>query len=280
LPESGSPTVRRRELGALLRALRTGRGWTVEQVAERLMVSASKVSRLETGRRGVSPRDIRDLCDLYEVDDDVRDHLTDLAAEGKQQAWWQSRGLPYSTYVGLEADAATISDFGLAVLPGLLQTADYAREVLWATQPEFGADVIEQRVTARVERQRILTSAHPPRLEAIIDEAAIRRMPSRAGIMKEQLNQLVQISERAEVSIRVLPFRAGLLPSGNNKFIILTFGRPAVPAIAFIESLTGDLYIERPEDVQKYEKAFRIMQEGALSPAATRDLIRSAAADL
>jgi transcriptional regulator with XRE-family HTH domain len=280
LPASGSPTVRRRELGALLRTLRTDRGWTVEYVAERLLVSPSKISRLETGQRGVSQRDIRDLCDLYEVDDALRDHLTDLAAEGKQQAWWQSRGLPYSTYVGLESEAALICDFGLSVIPGLLQAADYAREVLWATQPEFGADVIEQRVAGRLDRQRILTSANPPKFEAVIDESVIHRVPRRQGVMRAQLDKLLEASQLENVSIRILPFSAGLLPSGNNKFITLAFDRPEVPPVAFIESLTGDVYIEKQEDVQKYEKAFRIMLEASLSQPDSLDMIRSAAAGL
>jgi transcriptional regulator with XRE-family HTH domain len=98
---------RARELGALLRALRTRKGWTAEQVAARLLVSPSKVSRLETGQRGARARDIRDLCDLYEVDGEQRQHLLELASEGKQRAWWQPLGLPYSTYLGLEAEATT-----------------------------------------------------------------------------------------------------------------------------------------------------------------------------
>jgi transcriptional regulator with XRE-family HTH domain len=280
LPGSGSPTVRRRELGALLRALRTDRGWSVEQVAERLLVSPSKVSRLETGQRGASARDIRDLCELYGVDEAVREHLTDLAAEGKQQAWWQSRGLPYSTYVGLEQEAASICDFGLALVPGLLQTADYAREVMRAIQPSFGADVIDQRVAARIDRQRILTSEHPPQFEALIDETVLHRLPSSRAVMREQLYRLIAAAELPNVSIRILPFRAGLLPSGNNKFILLDFDQPQVPKIVFIESLTGDWYIEKPEDVHVYEKAVSIMRDMSLSPEGTRQAILSTAADL
>ena len=146
VPASGSPTVRRRELGALLRAHRTRKGWTAEQVAGRLEFSPSKVSRLETGQRGASARDIRDLCELYGVDGQERQHLMDLASEGKQRAWWQPLGLPYSTYVGLEAEAASISDYGLGIMPGLLQTPDYARSVVRAAVPKWVPDVVEQRV--------------------------------------------------------------------------------------------------------------------------------------
>src|SRR6266480_715014 len=128
VPEVRSPTVRRRELGALLRALRLESGLTVEQAANRLLFSMSKLSRMETGHGVTTTRDVRDLCDLYGVTDEAeRDHMMQLAAEGKQQAWWQSYDLPYSTYVGLEAEATVISDFQSSVVPGLLQTADYAR---------------------------------------------------------------------------------------------------------------------------------------------------------
>jgi transcriptional regulator with XRE-family HTH domain len=134
---TGSPTVRRRELGALLRKLRTDRNWTVDYVAQQLLCSPSKISRMETGHRGASARDIRDLCDLYGVDHEQRRHLAELASEGKQRAWWQPLGLPYSTYVGLEAEASSISDYGLGYIPGLLQTADYARAIVKAAVPPW-----------------------------------------------------------------------------------------------------------------------------------------------
>src|SRR6266571_8519466 len=128
VPEVRSPTVRRRELGALLRKLRTEKGLTVEQAAERLLFSMSKLSRMETGHGSAAPRDIRDLCELYDVTDEAeRERMTNLAAESKQQAWWQSYDLGYATYVGLEAEAVAISAFQSSVVHGLLQTADYAR---------------------------------------------------------------------------------------------------------------------------------------------------------
>src|SRR5215467_12629132 len=153
-PTGNSPAVSRRELGTLLRGLRVQKGWTAEQVAERLMVSPSKVSRLETGQRGASARDIREMCDLYEVGDEQRQHLMELAIEGKQRAWWQPLGVPYTRFVGLEAEASSISDYGLGHVPGLLQTADYAREVVRAQVPKWVPDVVEQRVQGRAARQQ------------------------------------------------------------------------------------------------------------------------------
>jgi transcriptional regulator with XRE-family HTH domain len=280
LPSSGSPTVRRRELGTRLRGLRTARGWTVEQVAGRLGFSASKVSRLENGLRGVSARDIKDICDLYEVQDEQRQQLTDLAAEGKQRTWWQSRELPYSTYVGLEADAATISDFGLGLIPGLLQTEDYARAVLTAIYPRLTAEAIEQRLAGRLERQRALTSADPPEFEAVLDEGVLHRIGGSPSVMRAQLEHLLTASELPNVRICVLPYQAGLLPVPNNKFIVLSFREPTVPGVVFIEGLTGDLYLGPADGLAVYQEAFGAMRAMAATPGRSRDIIAAAAASM
>ena len=162
VPEVRSPTVRRRELGALLRALRLEKGLTVEQVAERLMFSMSKLSRMETGHGVATLRDIRDLCDLYGVTDEAeRERMMALAREGKQQAWWQSYDLTYGTYVGLEAEAVAISDFQSSVVPGLLHTADYARAGHEAAMPRLSPDQIELQIEAKLTRQRLLTRDRP-----------------------------------------------------------------------------------------------------------------------
>jgi transcriptional regulator with XRE-family HTH domain len=273
--------VRRRELGALLRGLRTERGWTVEYVAERLMVSPSKISRLETGQRGANPRDIRDLCDLYDVADALRTQLTDLAAEGKQQAWWQSRRLPYSAYVDLESDAALIRDFGLGLIPGLLQTADYARVVLQTIRPTLSAEVVEQRLSGRLDRQqRMFDVPGRTRFEAVIDEAVLHRVAASAAVMRAQLQHLVEASRLPNISVRVLPYDAGLLPATNNKFIILSFSQPTLSEVVFIEGLTGDLYLDRPEDVATYADAFQAMLEMTASAEASRAIIDRIAANL
>jgi transcriptional regulator with XRE-family HTH domain len=277
---SGSPTVRRRELGARLRQLRTERGWTVEHVAEQLGFSASKVSRLENGRRGVSARDIRDLCDLYNVQDEERQQLIDLAAEGKQRAWWQSSELPYPTYVGLEAAAATISDFGLGLIPGLLQTEDYARAVLTATHPPLPADVIEQRLDGRLERQRLLFSENPPRFDAVIDEAVLHRIGGSRATMHAQLRHVLTASERENVNIWVVPYAAGIMPIPTSKFILLTFREPSVPPVVFIEGPTSNLYLGPAEGLAEYEQAFSALKAMAATPEASRQMIAAIARDL
>src|SRR5262249_6694532 len=145
MPPAQSPTARRHELGSMLRSLRAASGMTSQQVADWLGVSRWKVSRLENGQRGASEADIARLCDLFEVDSDRRSRLIELAVEGKERAWWPRR-LPYADYVGLEAAADSISDYGLAVVPGLLQTSDYARALVRAGGPTLTPDIVEQRV--------------------------------------------------------------------------------------------------------------------------------------
>ena len=276
MPGTSSPTVRRRELGARLRALRTEKGWTVEQVAEQLLISPSKVSRLETGQRGASARDIRDLCDLYDLGDDERRRLTDLAAEGKQHAWWQPFSLPYSTYVGLEADATSIRDFGLGITPGLLQTPDYARAVLRATVPRRAPDTVEQLIEGRIARQqRILAAENPPQFQAILEESVLHRVVGGRVTMRAQLQRLLEASELPNVTVRVVPYEAGALPNANNKFIILSFAKLALPDVVFVEGLTGDLYIERKEDIDTYNAAFQSLEALAATPEDTRDIITS-----
>src|ERR1700728_564259 len=154
----GNPTLRRRELGFLLRQLRTDLGLSVDVVAERAMFSQTKLSRLETGRVGASPRDIRDLCIVYGITDaDERERLMALAREGKQRAWWQQLDLPYATYVGLEAESTAISEYETDLVSGLLQTEAYARAIFESGDPPLEPSAIEQRIEARVRRQALLT---------------------------------------------------------------------------------------------------------------------------
>ena len=270
---TGSPTVRRRELGALLKALRNTKGWTAEYVAERLVMSTSKLSRLETGQRGASARDVDDLCDLYEVDDEQRQHLLGLASEGKQRAWWQSQAMPYSTYVGLEAEAKSISDYGLGIVPGLLQTADYARAIVRAAVPRWVPEVVDQRVQIRMARQQLLRSDGAPRFEAVVDESVLHRVVGSPAVMQAQLERLLELSNLPNVTVRVIPYEAGALPAGNNKFIMLGFALPTVSDVVFIEGLTGHLYLDDPRDVEIYSATFRTLVDLSAGPEATRDII-------
>lgn len=269
-----SPTVRRREFGGLLRSLRNERGWTVEQVAQQLLCSPSKVSRLETGQRGASARDVRDLCDLYQVDEGQRKHLAQLAKEGKQRAWWQPLDLPYSTYVGLEAEATSISDYGIGVIPGLLQTTDYAREVVRSAVPRWVPEVVDQRVQGRIARQSILMSDSPPTFHAVIDEAVLHRVVGGPAVMRGQLSHLLEVAKLPNVSLGLVPYEAGVMPA-VNKFIILGFASRTIRDVVFVEGLTGDLYLDDIEDVEAYNIVFRALSALAAGPDRTLAMIAS-----
>lgn len=269
-----SPTVRRRELGALLRALRTEAGMTVEQVAEQLLVSSSKISRLETGRRGANARDIRDLCDIYGIKDPVRrEHLTTLAREGRSAAWWQPFDLPYATYVGLESAALAIRDFEPGVFPGLLQTSQYARAVHDRTLEQLSSELVEQRLEVRRTRQQILARENPPLLAAIIDEAVLHRVVGGPAVMNAQLaSTIAACRQQANVTVQILPFGAGAHPALDSTFILLEFA-PPVAGVVYVEGLVGQIYLERPQDFQKYTQVFEQLAEMSLGPKDSVDLM-------
>jgi transcriptional regulator with XRE-family HTH domain len=273
VPEVRSPTVRRRELGALLRALRNEKGLTVEQVAERLLCSASKVSRMETGHGIATPRDIRDLCDLYDVADQAeRDRMMQLSHDGKQQGWWQSYDLPYSTYVGLEAEAVSISDFQSSVMPGLLQTADYARAGHEGAMPRLSLEEIDRRIEAKLTRQNLLTQPDPPFFNAVLDEAVLHRQVGGPRTMQAQLEHLIEIADLPNVTVQVITFTLGAHPGVESNFNILDMPVPT-PGVVFVEGLVGFLYLERADDLERYRTIFRRLQSIALSPKDTINLI-------
>jgi transcriptional regulator with XRE-family HTH domain len=279
VPEVRSPTVRRRELGALLRKLRTEKGLTVEQAAEQLMFSMSKLSRMETGHGAATPRDVRDLCVLYEVtDQSERDHLMALAREGKQQGWWQPYDLPYSTYVGLEAEATSIRTFHPSVVPGLLQTEEYARAVHDAAAPELQIgsltpDVVEQRVKARLRRQTLLRNVNPLGFWAVLDEAVMHRVVGGPRVMEKQLGHIIEMTAFRNVTVQIVPYGVGAHPAPGSMFNILEF-EAAVSDVVYVEGLAGWIYIERPEDVSRYNRVFARLAEMALDPTGSTDLIR------
>ena len=280
----GSPTVRRRELGALLRKLREDQGMSVKQVTEHLLCSPSKISRIETGHRGATLRDVRDLCDLYGVTEDAdRERLMTLAKEGKQQGWWQSYDLPFSTptYVGLEAEAIRIKDYDSGVIPGLLQTPGYVRalhdEPLPEPAREATPDLVDQRVEARLRRQELLTREKPPPLQfwTILDEAVLHRAVGGPSAMQRQLELVVERMQLPNVTVQVLPYSVGAHPALDSTFNILEFSGP-VSNLVYSEGLAGFIFIERPEDVDRYQKVFERLSEMSLSPGQSADLMMKA----
>ena len=244
----------------------------MEQVADRLLCSPSKVSRMETGQRNATFRDVRDLCEIYGITESAeRDRLMTLAREARQQAWWQSYDLQYDNYVGLEAGASAIDDFQSSVVPGLLQTSDYARAGHLGAWPRLSPDGIEQQIEAKLTRQKILTRPEPPEFHAVLDEAVLHRLTGGPHVMTAQLSKLVEVSRMPNVTIQVIPFAAGAHPGVESNFCILTL--PATTGVVFVEGLVGPTYLERPEDLERYSRVFAYLQDVALSPQDTIDLI-------
>ncbi|MEV6649217.1 helix-turn-helix transcriptional regulator [Streptomyces sp. NPDC051219] len=271
-----NPTVRRRRLGMELRRLREEKGMTAEQVAERLLVSQSKISRLENGRRSISQRDVRDLCEVYEVEDRrLVDSLMQMAKDSRQQGWWHAFGdIPYSVYIGLETDAASLRVYEPQVVPGLLQTREYAEALINGALPETAHTDIEKRVQVRLRRQeRIAAPEHPLRLWAVIDEAALRRRVGDKQLMIQQLEHLIEQSQLPHVTVQVMPFTMGAHPGVNGQYAILEFPDASDSSVVYIEGVTSDLYLEKANDVQNYSVMYEHLRAQALNVDQTRQFI-------
>lgn len=271
-----NPTVRRRRLGQELRRLRELKGMTAEEVAERLLVSQSKISRLENGRRSISQRDVRDLCGVYEVEDHrIIDSLMQMAKDSRQQGWWHTFGdIPYSVYIGLETDAASLRVFAPQVVPGLLQTRAYAEAVITGALPETATAEIEKRVKVRMRRQdRVSAVENPLRLWAVLDEAALRRVVGDRQLMREQLEHLAEVSQLPHVTVQVLPFDVGAHPGLNGQYAILEFPDAADSSVVYIEGVTSDLYLEKAPDVQNYSVMYEHLRAQAMNADQTRQFI-------
>ncbi|MCQ9134467.1 helix-turn-helix domain-containing protein [Streptomyces hilarionis] len=271
-----NPTVRRRRLGQELRRLRELKGMTAEEVAERLLVSQSKISRLENGRRSISQRDVRDLCGVYEVEDQrMVDSLMEMAKDSRQQGWWHAFGdVPYSVYIGLETDAASLRVYDPQVVPGLLQTRQYAEALISGALPETAHTEIEKRVQVRMRRQeRVSSGENPLRLWSVMDESALRRVVGSRELMRDQLEHLVEQSQLPHVTVQVIPFDMGAHPGLNGQYAILEFPDTADSSVVYIEGVTSDLYLEKPNDVQKYSVMYEHLRAQALNVEHSRQFI-------
>ncbi|MFF8574775.1 helix-turn-helix domain-containing protein [Streptomyces sp. NPDC015408] len=280
MASSVNPTVRRRRLGQELRRLRELKGMTAEEVAERLLVSQSKISRLENGRRSISQRDVRDLCGVYEVDDQrIVDSLMQMAKDSRQQGWWHAFGdIPYSVYIGLETDAESLRTYEPQIITGLLQTRAYAEALIQGALPETSVADIEKRVQVRIRRQeRIAAQNNPLRLWVVLDEASLRRVVGGKQVMREQLEHVAEMSQLPHITVQVLPFDVGAHPGINGQYSILEFADAADSSVVYIEGVTSDLYLEKALDVQKYTVMYEHLRAQALNVEQSRQRIEDVA---
>jgi len=262
-----SPTVRRRRLALELRRLREGAKLTCEEVAEQLECSASKISRVETGRVSVSPRDVRDMLEIYSVPELQREALVQLARESRQKGWWHAYAdslQPHvATYLGMESAASDIRIYEVNLIPGLLQTEEYARAVITAGTVSSPRSDVERQVALKMERQRLAMTS--PNVWAVLDEAALRRQVGGPEVMRVQLEYLRELGALRNVRLQIIPFGGGAHPAMGRPFIILAFGEEADPDVVYLKNLTGALWVENVEEVDRYNVFFNHLQATALS---------------
>ena len=241
---------------------------TVEDVARELMCSTPKISRIETGTRSPTLRDVRDLCRLYRLDDAEQTRLLTIAREAKQQGWWNKfDDLGIDSLIGLEMEAKRISAHDSSFVPWAFQTEQYARAILKGVLPRIDDRILAERVTARMTRQEILRSPEPPYLWSLIDESALRRAVGGARLIREQLSKILEVAATSNVTMQVVPFEAGAHPGLDNTFMLLEFDSSVQSPVVFVENLAGDLYLERDVEIQRYREALEHVRACALSPA-------------
>jgi transcriptional regulator with XRE-family HTH domain len=278
VPEVQSPTVRRRRLGQELRQLRDAAGFTIEEVAQRLEVSPAKISRIETGRVSVRPRDVSDLLEQYDIQGTHRDNLLTLTREARQQGWWHSYSRDVlsdkiEVWVELETEAKTIRSYEVQLIPGLLQTSEYARAVLRAHyRSEQSPEQIEQRVKFRMARQQLVIEQNHTPIWAVLDEAVLRRHMGPPEVMQSQYRRLLEFSEEYNITIQVLPFDAGVYSGVPVGFSIMLLAPPD-PEVVVIEHRGGILYLERSEEVAAYTDVFDRIRATAKGPEESMSFI-------
>lgn len=281
--EVGSPETGRRRLATDLRRLRASAGRTIDDVARHLECSAAKVSRMETGAVRVGLSDLRAVLELYGVDGAERDALFALARRSRLRGWWHEFAdvVPAGseTFFGLEDGAATIGQHAASLVPGLLQTAEYARALVTSV-PGVADAVAERRVQLRLRRRRLLDRPAPPELAVVLDEAVLHRAIGGPAVLAGQLAHLVEMAARPGVCVQVLPFAAGAHPAAGVSFTVFGFADPGDSAVVFREQLDANSFLDEPAAVAGYTAALAAAGRAAADPQRSRELLAARLAEL
>ncbi|RBQ18165.1 XRE family transcriptional regulator [Spongiactinospora rosea] len=266
---AANPTLRRRQLAARLRELRKESGLSIDEVAQKLLCSPAKISRIETAQRAASLRDVRDLAAIYAGGDATETQaLMTMAQEAKQPGWWQQYDDPdVRGFIGLEEAATSITVYETCLVPGLFQTEDYARAVIKGVLPRIRPDVLQERVETRLKRQELLFRESPPRYWTVLDESVLHRHIGGPGVMRAQLARIVELAELPHVVVQVVPFSVGAHMGLDNAFTFLQLSDPAVPDTVFVEGLMGLIYLEKPTEIEIYREALESLRAAGLDPA-------------
>jgi transcriptional regulator with XRE-family HTH domain len=267
----------RRQLAAELRRMRERAGRTVAEVAEELGWSESKLSRVETANSGIRNPDLVRLLACYQATDADRARMLALAGQGRQRAWWEAYGnaLPsgYETLIAMEADATSIFTYEAQVVPGLLQTVEYASAVIQADGVYDDPEVLNDRIRVRMARQEVLIREPPPDLVAILDEAVLRRPIGGPAVLHRQLLRLLETGDRPTTTIQVLPFSAGAHRALAGSFIVLEFAGGPDHQMVYSEGLTGGVFRNKPEELRSYLMSFEALRHAALGPKDSAEFI-------
>ncbi len=283
-------TVPRRQLGRYLRELREKARLSVKVAAEHLEWSTPRIWRIETGQVSLRSLDVRNMCEIYGAPKDLTEALMGLAKETKAKGWWHAFGdvIPetFDLYVGLEEAAASKTSYESDIVPGLLQTEGYARAIMSTHTPGISEEELDKRVRVRIERQMILTRTTAPlTFQVALSEAVLRRAVGGTEVMHRQLARLVWMSEKPNIALRVVPFSVGAhLGMVTGPFSILRFPldkdeKPTEPPTVYTDGYTGNLYLDKPHELDKYEAAFRGIWQAGLDEQASRRLIAEVAGE-
>jgi hypothetical protein len=274
----GGPTALRIQLGTQLRRLRESRGVTRENAGWEIRASESKISRMELGRVSFKERDVADLLELYGVGGEERDQLVALARQANNPGWWHPFAdllAPwFQSYLGLEEAASLIRTYEVQFVPGLLQTADYARAVIKLGHKGASEEEIDRRIELRRARQQVLGRPKPPHLWAVIDEAVLRRPIGGEDVMRGQLTALIEAAERPDVRLQIISFRAGGHAAAGGPFAILRFPDRHLPDVVYVEQLTSALYLDKRSDVDHYAIAMEELCVDAEPPDETPGILQ------
>jgi transcriptional regulator with XRE-family HTH domain len=288
MPASGSPTVRRRRLAAELRRLRASTGKTADDVGKILGWSKAKISRYELARGGLKPAEVARLLDFYGVSGRHREQLLALAEDASEKGWWEAYSdvltAGHLAYIGLEAEATSILEWQINVVPGLLQTEQYAREILsgYHEVATISPKAIQRRVETRLTRQQLLTRDEPLELVALLDESVLHRQRGDPSLMYTQLQRLADASELPNVTIRILPFNRDHTLAVDS-FAIIQFDQAeetVLHDVVSVEHLSYELYVEGDTDTYSIRLAFNHIAQQSLSPSDSRELILAIAREV
>lgn len=283
MADEPGPATRRRQLGRQLRDLRLAAGYkTMEAAASRTGLSRATISRIESAKQTILPRTVRLLCQAYGIGAPLIDHLVGLAEVSDDRGWLvaYSDTMPdwFERYADEEAEAQAMWMYQVEYVPGLFQTVHYCEAVSRASSPDITDEGVRRHVAVRFARQSMFYRDNPPTLHAVLNEAVIRRQVGGAAVMREQLEHLVSVSERQNITIQILPYTAGAHPAMTGAFTMLHF--PSGDPTIFVEVDSGALYPDRPLDVERYTWMFRQLCDLALSPSDTATFISTVAGKL